>query len=233
MTRLPAVLSRRRRAFVIGAVVVAIGIVTFLTVRAGTRSDDLVPAVEATTSVPLAGPQAEMLRLLERGRNGTYSATYRQTGPRGETIVRQVRRPPNERSETETGSGEGLRRSVTVVSATGRVVCAQQGGGPWTCENRPGRGTGAITDALSATVVAQISRLKVEPTDAQVAGQETRCFNVSGGEGPPAEMCLTRDGVLARVVAGDTRLEMTELDRSNPPDSAFVPPAPPSPTTGG
>lgn len=232
MTRLPAVLSRHRRAAAIGAVVVAIAIVTFLTVRAGTRNDDLVPATEATTTtLPLTGPQAEMLRLVEQGRNGSYSVTYRQSGPSGESIVRQVRRPPSERSETQTGSGEGAKRSVTVVSAAGRVVCTQQGGGPWACENRPGRGSGGITDILSATVVGQISRLRVEASDAQVAGHDVRCFNVSGGEGPAAEMCLTRDGILARVAAGDTRLEMTELDRSTPRESAFVPPAPPPPTT--
>ena len=228
MSRWTAVLSRRRSAIVIGAVVLAIGVVTFVTIRAGTRNDDLVPATEASTTVPPSGPQAELLRLLDRGRQATYSVTYRQVGPAGESTVRQARRPPEERTETVSGTGGEAKRNVTVVSDTGRVGCTQQGSGPWSCERQPGRGGGAISDILTASMVAQMRTLTVEARDDTVTGQDVRCFTVSGGQGPPAETCLTKEGILVRVVGGETRLEMTELDRGAPPDSTFVPPAPPS-----
>lgn len=228
MSRWVAALSRHRRAATIAAVVVAIGVITFVTIRAGTRNDDLVPATEASTSVPLSGPHAEFLRLFDQGRKASYSATYRQVGPGGESRVRQARRPPEERVETESGGAGDTKRVVTVVSETGRVGCTQEGSGPWSCERQPGRGGGAITDILSATIVAQISALKVDPRSDRVGEQEVRCFALSGGQGPPAEMCLTREGILARVVAGDTTLELTALNRATPPDSAFVPPAQPS-----
>lgn len=227
MSRWTAVLSRRRPAVVIGAVVVAIGIVTFVTIRAGTRDDDLVPATEASTTVPPPGPQAELLRLVDRGRQASYAVTYRQVGPAGESTVHVSRRPPRERTETVSGAGEDTKRSVTVVSDSGRVGCTQQGTAPWSCERQPGRGGGALGDILSATIVAQIRTLNVEPRDEKLAGNDARCFTVSGGQGPPAEMCLTAEGILVRVVAGETRLEVTELDRATPPDSAFVPPAQP------
>ena len=223
-----AALSRQRRVWVIGAVVVAIGVVTFLTIRAGTGGDDLVPATEAPTTVPLSSSHAELLRLVEQGRRASYSVVYRQVGPAGESIVRQARRPPEERVENVSGTGDATKRTMTVVTATGRIGCTQEGTGPWSCAPQPGRGGGALTDILSATIVAQLGSLEVEGRDDQVAGHDVRCFTLTGSQGPPAEMCLTTDGILARVVAGDTRLEMTELDRAAPPDSAFVPPAPPS-----
>ena len=224
MTRWIAVLSRRRPVIVVSAVVVAIGVVTFITIRAGTRNDDLVPATEASTTVPLSGPHAELLRLLDQGRQASYTVTYRQVGPAGESTVHQSRRPPQERTETVSGAGEDTRRRVTVVSDSGRLGCTQQGSGPWSCEPQPGRGGGFLSDVVTAGIVAQISTLEVEARDERVAAYDVRCFTVSGGEVPPAEMCLTEGGILVRVVAGNTRLEMTELDRARPPDSAFVPP---------
>ena len=226
MSRWTAALSRHRRVAVIVAVAVAIGIVIFLTIRAGTRSDDLVEATEASTTVPLSGPHAELLRLFERGRRATYSVTYRQVGPEGESTVRQARRPPEERVETASGSGDGIRRTTTVVTATGRIGCTQEGTGPWSCSPQPGRGSGALTDILSASIVSQLGAFKVEERGEQVGGQDSRCFTLSGAQGTQAEMCLTTDGILARVTGGDTRLELTQLDRAPPPDSAFRPPAP-------
>lgn len=226
MSRLLALLRRHRRVAVIAAIVVAIGVVTFVTIRAGTRNDDLVPAVEATTVPPPSGPQGELLRLFDQGRRASYSAVYRQAGPAGESTVHQTRRPPEERVETEGGAD--AKHTVTVVSGDGRVACTQQGGGPWSCERQPGRSGGALTDILSATVVAQLRNFDVAPRDDRVGAEDVRCFTLTGRQGSPAEMCMTRDGILARVVAGDTRLELTELDRSRPPDSAFVPPAPPT-----
>jgi hypothetical protein len=228
MSRLGATLSRHRRVAVITAVVLAIGLITFVTIRAGTRNDDLVPAVEASTTVPLQGARGEFLRLFDQGREASYSATYRQTGPAGESTVRLARRPPEERLETESGAGEEVKRSANVVMARERVVCTQDRNGPWSCSRQPGRGTGAFTEVVSASIVSQISAFEVEARDEQVGGQAVRCFTFSGPQGPPAEMCLTREGILARVVAGDTRLELTALNRAAPPDSAFVPPAQPS-----
>jgi hypothetical protein len=228
MSRWTAALSRHRRVVVIAAVVGAIVVVTLVTVVAGTRDDDLVPATEASTVPPPSGPHGEFLRLFDEGRKASYSVTYRQTGPAGESTVRQARRPPDERVETESGAGAEAKHTLTIVSATGRVGCNRQGDGPWSCEPQPGRGSGAITDILSSTIVAQISALKVEPRDDRVGGQDVRCFVLSGGDGPPAEMCLTREGILARVTAGETRLDLTALNEATPPDSAFVPPAPPA-----
>jgi hypothetical protein len=225
---LTAVVSRRRTVIAIGVVVVAIGVAIFVTIRAGTRNDDLVPATEGSTTVPLQGPQGELLRLFDEGRRASYSVTYRQTGPGGESTVRQARRPPEERVETESGTADNAKRTVTVVSGTGAVGCERQGSGAWSCQPKPGRGSGAVTDVLSSTVVAQLRSLNVEARDDRVAGHDVRCFVLSGSGGPPAEMCLTPEGILARVVAGDTRLELTALNRARPPDSDFVPPAPPT-----
>ncbi len=223
-----AVLARRRPVVLIGAVVIAIAAVTFFTIRAGTGGDDLVPATEAPTTVPLSGPHAELLRLLDQGRNASYSVTYRQVAPAGESLARQVLRPPEERIETESGSGESTRRTTTVVTTTGRVECTQTGSGPWSCSRQPGRGRGGFANILTASIVSQIGAFRVEAANERVAGHDVRCFVISGTEGPPAEMCLTREGIIARVNAGDTRLEMTALNRARPPDSAFVPPAAPS-----
>lgn len=227
MSRWTAVVSRRRPVVVIASIAVAIGVITFLTIRAGTRNDDLVPATEASTTVPLSGPHGELLGLFDQGRKASYSVTYRQTGPAGESVVRQARRPPEERTEVESGSGDGVRRTLTVVTVTGRFGCTREGSGPWSCSPEPGRGGGALTDILSATLVSQLRSFRVEARDERVGGEETRCFTLTGEQGPPAEMCMTPEGILARVGAGDTRLEMTALDRRRPPDGAFALPAPP------
>ncbi|HWC10172.1 MAG TPA: hypothetical protein VG455_03025, partial [Acidimicrobiales bacterium] len=165
MSRWAAVLSRRRPALLIAAVAIGIAVITFVTIRAGSRGDDLVPATEAPTTAPLSSSQAELLRLFEQGRRASYSVVYRQVGPAGESIVRQARRPPEERVENISGTGDATKRTTTVVTATGRIGCTQEGTGPWSCAPQPGRGGGALTDILSATIVAQLRSLEVEGRD--------------------------------------------------------------------
>ena len=226
MSRWPAALSRHRRAVAVAAVVIAIGVVTFLTIRAGSNNDDLVPATEASTTLPPSGAQAELLRLLEAGRQANYTASYRQSGPTGESQVRQARRPPQERMDTTSGSGDQTKREVDITLPSGRVGCTQQGTEPWSCEKKAGGTGGSLTNIMTSTIVGQLRGYNTEARDERVATEPSRCFTLSGGEGGPAEICFTTDGILSRVVAGDVRLELTDLDRRAPGDDVFVLPAP-------
>jgi hypothetical protein len=226
MTRWSGWFRRHRGAVVTGLVVVVIAVVTFLAVRPGTEGVGRPKAAGgATTTAAPRGPNAEMLRLLEPARTASYEGRYTSSDASGTRSARLWRRPPQERLDTESGAGDDDRRSRTLTAPSGNVSCQEQGGGPWSCKNEPGRVSGGIGDILSGAVVARVSTLPLVARDDRIAGEPVRCFTVTG---QPVELCLTTDGVLARLVAESTRLELTSLERRTPGDDVFVPPAPPT-----
>lgn len=236
--------ARHRSAVVAGVVVVAIAVVTFVVIRAGTGggADHSATPATATTTAP-SGPAAELVSLVRRAESANLDVAYAGTEASTGTFSAHLwRRSPLGRLDTESGQGDGARRSAQLVSAAGPVACTQAGSAPWSCAPKPGLALGDV-GVVSPALVAKLSVLDVSVRDDRLLGQGVRCFTVAapattgtpatgtpatGAAGPPdvtAELCLTSDGIPVRVVLGSTHLYAVSLVRGRPPDSVFKPPA--------
>lgn len=211
----------------VGAIVVGVAAATFFTIRAGMDQPTKRSATTTTTGGSSAsGAAAELLGLLGRSAALDYEVRYNVTQPPGPPSVAGLwRRPPLAREDTESGSGDGLRRTSEMVTTSGPVACTQSGSGQWACSPKPGLTLGDL-GAVPPALANQLRAFRVVGRDDRVAGQSVRCFTVSQGSAASAEICLTPDGIVARAVLGSTRLELVGLNRSRPPDSIFQPPAP-------
>lgn len=230
----PPAVPRRSRGVVIAVLaVVAIAAAIFVTIRSGTGGHRAPSSASPTTTT--AGPAGELTRLLDRAQGLNVDARYSVTnGSSPSSSAHLWRRPPLARLDTETGSGDEARRTAQIITTSGPVGCSQTGTGPWACGPKPGLKIGDV-DIVSTGILAQLSAVRVVARDDNVAGVPARCFTVSSPEGTPpstgpgavesAEVCVTTDGVPARVVAGTTRLDLVSLDRIRPPDAVFQPPA--------
>jgi len=211
---------------VVALVVVGIATAVVVTVAMGT-SDDSSTAGPTTTRPPLSGPGAELVDLVSKS-GGNFDVAYTVSGQAGQSSAHLWRRPPLGRLDAESGSGDGARRNTVLMGASGPASCTAQGSGPWTCVAKPGlnlNDVGVVPPAL----LARLSGLEVSVADDEILGQAVRCFTLSPAQGapePPAELCLTPDGIAARVVTGSGRLDAVSLQRGRLPDSAFEPPAP-------
>ncbi|MCA1672188.1 MAG: hypothetical protein LC799_08305, partial [Actinobacteria bacterium] len=131
-------------------------------------------------------------------------------------------RPPLLRVDTESGSGTDLRRTAQFSLPSGTVGCSRQAE-VWSCRSQPlPIGLGLFPEGM----LGQLSRYSVEARAERVGVHDTRCFAMSGPGGPPSEVCVTAEGVPARLrVAATSTIELVELDRTPPPAEIFQPPA--------
>jgi len=185
--KVPGVVARHRSAVVAGVVVVAIAVVTFVVIRAGTggRGDRSATPATATTTGP-SGPAAELVSLVRRAESTNLDVAYAGTGarslsgsgPGGTFSAHLWRRSPLARLDTESGQGDGARRSAQLVSAAGPVACTQAGSAPWSCAPAPGLALGDV-GVVSPALVAKLSTLDVSVRDDRLLGQGVRCFTVT------------------------------------------------------
>lgn len=223
----PGGLVRRHRpVLAVGLVVVAISAVIALVVLDG-RDQPRASTGPATTTTapPLTGAAAELVGLLETGTKLAFDVRYTLFSPDGvPATVRLWNAPPRRRIDTESGSGAELRRTARFFLASRTVVCERSTDGAWTCKAGPGSavGSGLLPDGF----VSGLSRFSVVARTERIAEREARCFAVSSPESPPAEVCVTADGILVRIDAGSVKAELVELDRAPPPAEIFELPAP-------
>jgi len=217
---------------IVALVVVAIGAAIFVTIRSG--ADGGGSASPSASAPPTtAGPVGELVRLLDRSQSLNFEARYSVTdGSSPSSTAHLWRRPPLARLDTESGTGDAARRSAQIITTSGPVACAQSGGGAWSCAPKPGMKVGDV-GIVSNGLVSQLAALQVVARDDTIGATAVRCFTVTNGAATTttpapaesAEVCVTTDGVAARVVAGTTRLELVSVDRARPADAVFQPPA--------
>lgn len=224
----PGFARRHRSAVMVGALVVALGGVIGLTVSQSRDGPGPTPAPSAspTTTVALSGAAAEMAGLLEAGAKLAYDGRYTTvSGPTGTVgALRLWSNPPLARVDTETGTGTELRRRAQFSLAAGTVGCARAVEGAWSCESRPGLplGAGLVPEGF----LVQLGRFTVEARSDRVGGRQARCFALTSPTQAPGEVCLTPEGILLRVQANSTRIELVDLDLTPPPAEIFELPAP-------
>lgn len=175
-------------------------------------------ATTATTARGIDGLSGEgevLVELLRDGADATYHATYQVR--RGDTVDATLevwQRGARSRVDSSTTTGG----KVAVFRDKDRTDTCTLEAGTWTCARATTDERGfdgfvddAVNDLGGRDVVARID---------SIAGRDVRCFSVAG----EAEVCVTPEGIPARMAAGDSTTELTSLD-NNVADAAFQLPA--------
>ena len=154
----------------------------------------------------------ELVALAQRGGQVAHHAVYEQSGNRFEVWT------DGERVREETTPAEGDRR-LLLETGDAVLTCIEEGDS-FACEESDG----PVADVQSRLdqLVADLIGADVAIRDEKIAGRDVQCYEISGGE-EAVEICLTPEGVLARLAAGDDRLELVSLDNSVD-DARFDPP---------
>lgn len=182
----------------------------------GADDDEDPPASDPQLDLSALPPGArELVSLTAAGDDAPHHAVYE-----GSDSSRLEVWTDGARAREETTLDDGSR-SLVVRDADGSVRCeAEDEGGAWRCGERSdgvagleGRVDQLLADLEGATVTA---------TDASIAGLEVRCFEVTSAEGA-VTICLADDGVVARLVAGTSSIELVEAD-DDAPEDGFEPP---------
>lgn len=182
------------------------------------------PGSSETRPPTVAG--VELARLIEAGRTQTFHARYQasstEAGATGPQVTLELwRKPPREREELVQSSGGRLVRSAGFLLPPISVLCRQPEGGAWTCANTPQTQADDLLQGVTGEVASQADKAR----DDTVASQPVRCFGVPGAQ--PSELCLTPQGITARLTSGASKIELLDLSL-DVPDEVFTPPATPT-----
>ena len=155
----------------------------------------------------------QLVALAQRGGQVTHHAVYEQSGGNRFEVWTD-----GERVREETTPAEGERRLLLETEDT--VLTCVEEDDSWSCDEADG----PVVDVQSRLdqLVADLVGADVAVQDAKIADRDVQCYEISGGE-EAVEICLTREGVLARLAAGDDRLELVSLD-DKVDDSRFTQP---------
>lgn len=226
--------SRRGLLAAVVGLVVLVGLVVVLVATRGDDGDDpsdtdsslpapptLPPPVEGVLS-PAA---EELLDLLDRGASGRYHAVYTVEGTdaagAGTTTIELWRDGDRSRRDTRVESAEGTADTVGIVEGDEAVTCSRVGDDPFTCT--PAASPEAIDSDVIGSVRSQLTGAEVTPRDDEIDGRDVRCYAFATEDGL-AEICVTPDGVVAKLGTESSSLRLTELDGDVPGD-VFTPPA--------
>jgi len=177
----------------------------------------------------VTGLAAELVALVEKGPHAVYHARYdvssAQTVSQKASFTLEVWRKEGLYRQDSTISTSGVvNHASTFQTSEGIVSCRATGGGPWSCQKVPGSGAGSLDEQLSK-VTAQLAGAKVTARDDTIAGVAVRCFTIDlPSITTDTDVCLTHDGVPARQIAGDNKLNLITLDTTV--GDVFTPPAP-------
>jgi hypothetical protein len=75
---------------------------------------------------------------------------------------------------------------------------------------------------LASQITSEIEGGPITVSSKRVAGQSVRCYTLPVS-GATAEVCVTEEGIPARVASGSSRIELIDLSREFPQD-VFTPP---------
>lgn len=214
---------RRRPLAVGGALLVAMVAVGFLMLggdgRSGRKSRSPVS--------PLKSDAGELASLIEKGTKVTFHARYRATSSDpsagGQELTMELwRHPPHQRHDVVVSASGKNARSALFVRPSQSVLCTREGEAAWTCRNVPDTQASG-PEALLRQITEQAGRVS-SPRDHVIAGSAVRCF-VFPLAASTGEVCVTGDGIPARISSEPSSIELVELTREEPSPQVFDPPA--------
>jgi hypothetical protein len=229
----PTPKRRSRWILPLGAVVlVAGGVVAYLILTDDDDEPSSSPPVTSELPDPFEGasdPDAvELGELLDAGSAATYHARYLLAGgstdaPAPDVELEVWRDGERLRQDTST-EVEGQAVQTASFVDDGRIVlCSRSGELDWSCaESAP---SGTEQDGVIGSVLDQLAGSDLTPRDDEIDGRAVRCFAFTSADGD-GDVCVTPEGVPARVHLGGAGIELSELDDDVPGD-VFDPPAEP------
>ena len=168
-----------------------------------------------TARLAALGPQvAELVSLLEQGEKTEYHARYRAVIPAanvdvGSMSIELWRSPPRLRQDVKVSAGGKTAVSAAYLLPDRAVGCSREGTGvAWNCSPIPRQG--GTTETLARQLTQQASGGVVTVRNAKVAGLSVRCFTVPISQAT-AEICVTDEGIPARISSGGTKIELVNL----------------------
>ena len=205
--------------------------VLFLIFRSGdggkAKSASPTASGASTTKAPtVAG--AELAKLIAASRNQTFHARYQATSTDPGAASQQItldlwRKPPMEREDLVLTSGAQVVRSAGFLLPPKSVLCRQTDGVTWSCANTPQTQADDLLKGVTGEVASQAAGVR----DDVVGSKPVRCFTVPGQGAELSELCLTPQGITARLTTGSSKIELVDLS-PDVPDNVFVPPATPT-----
>lgn len=194
-----------------------------------THSSNVTPGILDDGSGTPAGvitasaPAVELLALMDHGLVTAYRASYRTVsgdGVEGDGFT-VYSLPPLNRVDT-FAPGSAAPSSTLVAKAGGDTASCTPGAAGWDCVAIDSLGSSLIASAgpviypgasdLESSMVSEIA-------PREIAGQNTRCFDMVPASGPAGTYCVTADGVVlynagnfGTVEATTYSAEVTEED---------------------
>jgi hypothetical protein len=203
-----------------------------LTAACGSKGPDRIDAVRAAANQDRAvSPVGQnLVDLLNHARTMSYHATYTVVTDdsqmnAGKFVVDIWRKPPMVREDTTNSLQGGTARSAEILQASGiRAHCEKQGNDPWVC-TKVSSTVRDDFDNLVGDATAQLAGAIVTQTTEKTNGRTTQCFAIKPLGDTSTTACVTDDGIVTKIKAAGSSLEMTNLQLSAT-DKDFDPPAP-------
>ena len=224
--------SQARAAIAGAALALAIGVLVVVVVQWGGDDDPDRPLPsdisvrEAEPSAGLDDGGAELVALLEAGRQGRHHARYELAGDEleGESTIEVWRDGDRVRQDTELRTADGeVARTAAVTTGGTTVACSRVGEEPWACAEAESETAADSPGEVFGTVEQQLRGVDVSASDDEVDGRQVRCFEFSATDGE-GRACVTPDGVPVLVSIGTSEIRLAALDDDVPGD-VFTPPA--------
>ena len=191
------------RRWVILAVVAVAAFVGAFMFASGDDDDDRTSGeLDLENLEALSVEARELVAIADRGGQVTHHAVYEQPGGHRFEVWTD-----GERVREETTPAEGERRLL--LRDGDEVLSCVEEADAWSCEESDG----PVADVQSRLdqLVADLIGAEVTIREETIADLQVQCYDISGGE-ETVEICLTPEGVLARLAAGDDELELVSLD---------------------
>lgn len=222
---------RHRRPWLLGAAaLIVLGVVVAVLLLSGDDDEPSPPPSTSALPDPLTdgstdADTVELIELLADGRASTYRAVYRSSGTDDDVTLEIWRRDGRLRQDTLTRSGDLEVQTSSFLLDDKGFSCSLLPGEDWVCTEAAGAGAVA-EDGVFGSVQDQLAGSQVTARDGELDGRDVRCFAYSGEATPGGEICVTTDGVPARIKADDATIELAELD-GEVDDDVFTLPADP------
>ncbi len=158
----------------------------------------------------------ELVALADQGSQVTHHALYEQQP--GGLALEVWSDGTRVREETILDDGE---HRLLIRTPDEAADCVEEEDA-WACTE-----TDAVTGVQGRVeqLTADLAGAEVTAREEEVADLAVRCFDVTVAVDETLEICLTREGVLARLAARDERLELVRLDDDVDDDDFEVPEA--------
>ena len=191
-------------------------------------------AVPDETSSTVAGPSVqptpagqELIDLVARGQSAAYSARYQTVDPTSQlgTLFVEIWREGDRLRQDATVQVEGRTVESSAFVDGDEVRACQRGTGQqeWQCQDVP-RESAPDVDGRIRAAINELADQTAGGTDTTIAGQPARCYEVTDDDGEAYELCVTAEGVPARLVTGNSSVELVSY-QPGVPDGIFEPPA--------